>query len=172
MPKRELRPQTVLKMQQQKEKELQEKQARLTQPSQQPLSTQPQLASVQAMPPPQPVAQPIQQTMQQVEQASQLQQQEPIESMSVKEESSQEEAQPEISQVREVVEQPKIEQQPAEVKKEEPWHPQMLMPAKEAPTVANVLHVNVDMSRIENLTRSIMYRDPQKSGFAKKGAER
>ncbi|MEK6840038.1 MAG: hypothetical protein AABX72_03785 [Nanoarchaeota archaeon] len=161
-------------MQQQKEKELQEKQARLTQISQQPQApvavSQP--TPVQAIPPPQPAVQVVQQSVEQIipqEQAPQVSQPGTVSEIK---EFIQEEPQQEILQVQAVVEPLKVEQQSIPIKKEEPWHPQMIMPPKEAPTVANVLYTSVDMSRIENLTRSIMYRDLQKSGFAKKGVER
>ena len=163
MPKRELRPSTVLKMQQLKQKEQQEKQAQLTPTIQQPLQ-QPapirQEQSAPSQPEPMSMTQEEQFPMPQPEIREEVQQEEPA-----REEVQEQQpvATPEPLQLS-----PPVQENPLPPpKKQEEWHPQMPTPPREAPAVPNNPHMNVDMTRIEDLTRHIMYRDPQKSAFAR-----
>ena len=161
MPKRELRLATVEKMKTIKQQELQQKQTQLNQQVQQPISPQPVQPHPQLVQQPVPVvfqpsvAQPIIMPEPQV-----IPEQLPIQ---------------EVQPIR--VEQPVIQetpwkepeiqqpiiQQPVQQKIEYHQGPQ---PTRDVPVAASPFS-NVDMFRIESLTRGIMYRDYQKPGAKK-----
>jgi len=180
MPKRELRPSTVLKMQQLKHKDLQEKQASLIQTPQQ---SQQSSSLLSPMPP------VLQQEEQPTHSSSQPEVHESIQESEstittpqevVREETpAQEMPEPMAEETslpppapQQPAPQPEMKETPQSSPQQPPhqeqrWHPQMLMPEREAPTPAHSPHTTLDMTRIEDLTRHIMYRDPQKSAFAR-----
>lgn len=147
MPKRELRLGTVEKMKNIKQQELQQKETTFNQPVQQPLPSQPVQQPPMAQPiiisEPQVVPEPL------TIQAESIRVEQPISQEAPREEPRSQEP---------------IIQQPVQQKTEYYPGPQ---PTRDVPVVASSPFSNVDIFRIESLTKGIMYRDYQKPGAKK-----
>ena len=140
MPKRELRLATVEKMKTIKQQEVEQKQMQLSQPVQQPIQQPVQpvvMSEPQVIPEPMPV-----------QEAQPAKVEQPVIQEAPREE-------PRVRQP--------IIQQPVQQKTEYRPEPQ---PTRDVPVVASPFS-NVDMFRIESLTKGIMYRDYQKPGAKK-----